>query len=85
MYSTTSIAAVLRCDQMPSTESDTPQQVRIWFGDHLVVEYAAEPERAHQYAEAMRRRFAGLRVTVDTASVAEVAPLPAEDLWTLTP
>lgn len=67
------------------------QRVRVWFGEHVVVEYVAEPVRAEQYVEAMGRRFAGLRVTVDPrrgvvdTGVRRTAPLPAERLWVLTP
>lgn len=69
-----------------------PQRVRVWFGEHVVVEYVADSARAEQYAEAMGRRFAGLRVTVDRYSGAgsnrqaqQPAPLPAERMWALTP
>lgn len=66
--------------------------VRVWFGAHVVTEYVAAPERAVQYAEAVGRRFAGLRVTVDDVPAADMADrrrspveLPGERLWELTP
>lgn len=40
-------------------------RVRVWFGDHAIADYTAEPELAKRYAQAMARRFAGLRVTND--------------------
>lgn len=83
-----------------SKQPVTDQVVRVWFGDHKIAEYAAEPVTAQRYAEAMKRRFAGLRVTIDPPSVqasarpAPVAaelrapvppPLPGELLWGLIP
>lgn len=75
-----------------SGDAGGTQRVRVWFGAHVVTEYVAAPERAAQYAEAVGRRFAGLRVTVDDVPAAHVAgggpspaALPAERLWELTP
>jgi hypothetical protein len=42
---------------------DKRRTVRMWFGDHIVAEYVAEPPLATRYERAMRRRFAGVRVT----------------------
>lgn len=39
------------------------RRVRVWFGKTAIADYIAAPELAAQYQEAMRRRFAGLRVT----------------------
>ncbi len=69
------------------------QRVRVWFGAHVIAEYIAEPRLAARYADAMRRRFAGLHVTSDplppaSTAVAESLPttsLPSERLWELTP
>jgi hypothetical protein len=41
------------------------RRVRVWFGDHVIADYRAEPALAERYAAAMSRRFAGLRVTND--------------------
>jgi hypothetical protein len=38
-------------------------RVRVWFGDHVVVEHLAEPATAERFEAVMRRRFASLRVT----------------------
>lgn len=64
--------------------------VRVWFGTHVVAEYEAVPQLAARYEDAMRRRFAGLRVTSDEFAVerhadAAMRPLPSERLWELTP
>ncbi len=64
--------------------------VRIWFGSHVVAEYEAAPQLAARYEDAMRRRFAGLRVTNeeiagDHAARDTIQPLPSERLWELTP
>jgi hypothetical protein len=56
--------------KMPDGDA-APQQptecrlVRVWFGEHAIVNYKAGPELAERYAAAMSRRFAGLRVTND--------------------
>jgi hypothetical protein len=39
------------------------RRVRVWFGKHVIAQYVAEPALAAQYEQAMRRRFAGLKVT----------------------
>lgn len=57
-----------------TTTSEAPtgrRRVRVWFGEHVVADYNAEPEMANRYAAAMSRRFASLRVTND--------PMPAVD------
>lgn len=45
-------------------------RVRVWFGTHLLHDHRAEPTAARNYAEAIGRRFAGLRVTVDADTAA---------------
>jgi hypothetical protein len=61
--------------------------VRVWFGSHVIAEYAAEPEEAEAYATAMQRRFFGLRVTNEP--LGQPAPgipaLPAKYWWQLPP
>lgn len=64
--------------------------VRVWFGHHVVCQYTAAPTQAERYAEAMRQRFVGLRVTVDKSLVVagthSLADLPRDErLWELTP
>ena len=64
------------------------RRVRVWFGDHVVADYRAEAELAARYAEAMSRRFAGLRVTSDPILEADTGParaLPGERLWEVAP
>ncbi|MGW7682600.1 hypothetical protein ACWGID_17795 [Kribbella sp. NPDC054772] len=41
----------------------THRRVRVWFGAHPIADHTAAAELAGQYEEAMRRRFASLRVT----------------------
>jgi hypothetical protein len=63
------------------------RRVRVWFGAHPIADYVAEAAEAERYEAAMRRRFAGLRVTSDELAAidATAAPLPSERLWELTP
>lgn len=65
------------------------RRVRVWFGEHVVADYAAEPDRAAQYEEAMQRRYAGLRVTNELLPLTRLSgpppALPGERLWELTP
>ncbi len=65
----------------------TRRLVRVWFGAHVIAAHAAEPALAQRYAEAMARRFYGLRVTTEplhAGSAASLPDLPAEPLWPLT-
>jgi hypothetical protein len=41
------------------------RRVRVWFGEHVIAQHIAEAPLAARYEQAMRRRFAGLRVTND--------------------
>jgi hypothetical protein len=63
------------------------RRVRVWFGEHVIADYQAEPDLAERYAHAMSRRFAGLRVTNDPVPPAgEPKPqLPGERLWEIPP
>jgi hypothetical protein len=45
------------------------RRVRVWFGAHPIADHTATADQAAQYEEAMRRRFASLRVTNDPALV----------------
>jgi hypothetical protein len=60
-------------------------RVRVWFGDYPIADYSADRSVAEHYAEAMRRRFYGLRVTVDDELCGSERPVPAERLWTALP
>ncbi|GAB3953428.1 hypothetical protein GCM10029976_093570 [Kribbella albertanoniae] len=60
----------------------------MWFGDHVVADYSAEAELAERYAQAMSRRFAGLKVTSDPIPVTDpdqYRSLPGERLWEVAP
>jgi hypothetical protein len=61
--------------------------VRVWFGDHVIADYAAEADIADRYAAAMTRRFFGLKVTNDAAipERTDVEPLPGEHWWNIPP
>lgn len=63
------------------------RHVRVWFGQHIVAQYVAEPDMAERYAHAMARRFAGLRVTNDPVEPKDQPnmPLPGERLWDVPP
>lgn len=41
------------------------RRVRVWYGDHVIADYSGEAALAERYAQAMSRRFVGLRVTND--------------------
>jgi hypothetical protein len=42
--------------------------VKVWFGEHVIAEYASDPVTALRYQAAMTRRFASLRVTIEPAT-----------------
>lgn len=70
----------------PDVTPTCVERVRVWFGAHVVADYVADSKAAERYAEAMLRRFAGLRVTCERAPLPVAArPLPSERLWELTP
>lgn len=50
----------------------TDRRVCVWFGEHLIADYTADPEAAASYEAAMRRRFLSLRVTNEPASAAGI-------------
>ncbi|GAA0572127.1 hypothetical protein HPO96_32220 [Kribbella sandramycini] len=57
-----------------SLENTAPQhRVRVWFGAHPIADHTATAEQAAQYEEAMRRRFASLRVTSEPVPAGAVA------------
>jgi hypothetical protein len=47
------------------------RRVRVWFGEHVIAQYVAEAPLAARYEQAMRRRFAGLKVTNDLLGPAD--------------
>jgi hypothetical protein len=47
------------------------RRVRVWFGAHPIADHTATVDQAAQYEQAMRRRFASLRVTNEPALLAE--------------
>lgn len=55
---------------------DGRRTVRVWFGQHVIGRYTAEPALAERYQEAMRRRFAGLSVTNDPGGDLATPPAP---------
>jgi hypothetical protein len=48
----------------------TDRRVRVWFGEHVIAEYTAEPADALRYQAGMTRRFASLRITIEPATAA---------------
>ncbi len=50
---------------IPGNSATLPSRcrVRVWFGDHPIADYCAEPALAERYAAAMGRRFPSLHVT----------------------
>lgn len=52
---------------MHETTASERQRVRVWFGKVAFVDRTTTPELAQPFADAMRRRFASLPVTVDEA------------------
>lgn len=49
-----------------TTTVDDLRRVRVWFGDHAIVDFIGAPDLAERYAAAMRRRFISLPVTNDS-------------------
>ncbi|MGC4939285.1 hypothetical protein [Kribbella sp. DT2] len=50
------------------------RRVCVWYGEHIIAQYIAETPLAERYEQAMRRRFASLRVTNDLLSAASGPP-----------
>ncbi|WP_152361399.1 hypothetical protein [Microlunatus speluncae] len=70
---------------MTVIDQDEDRRVLVWFEEHLLRAYRAEPSAAMEYAKAVGRHFPGLIVTVDKEAVDGLVQLPCEQLWTLTP
>ncbi|MGY4767541.1 hypothetical protein ACXC9Q_11555 [Kribbella sp. CWNU-51] len=51
----------------PATEQPL-RRVCVWFGEHLVIDHVSDPDYAARFEDAMRRRFASLRVTNEEAT-----------------
>ncbi|WP_329479281.1 hypothetical protein OG555_40990 [Kribbella sp. NBC_01484] len=45
----------------------TERRVRVWFGEHVIVDHVCEPASAARFERAMQQRFASLRVTNEPA------------------
>lgn len=58
-------------------------KIKVYFGRHLIATYSADQDRADRYVEAVRRRFAGLRVELEPAhrTAGVTAELPEEWQW----
>lgn len=69
----------------PATVEPEVCRIRLWFGPHVIHDYRAEAGAAEQYAQAIGRRFAGLRVTIDSRVTNDLKPLPCEQLWSSEP
>ncbi len=52
----------------------TDRCVQVWFGEHVIAAYTAEPATALRYQAAMTRRFASLRMTIEPVAVADEQP-----------
>lgn len=46
-------------------------RVEVWFGEHLIIDHTDEETAAFAYEQAMRRRFASLRVTNEPVAPTE--------------
>ena len=60
-------------------------RVRVWFGNHVVGNYAASTAAANGYSNAILDRFAGLTITVDDDLDGTEGRMPAERLWAILP
>ncbi|MDX6239631.1 MAG: hypothetical protein QOG10_4446 [Kribbellaceae bacterium] len=54
----------------------TDRRVCVWFGEHKIADYTADPDAAVQFEAGMRCRFKSLRVTNEPA----VSVVPDADL-----
>jgi hypothetical protein len=54
---------------MATPATPTPRsRVQVWFGNHPIAHYCAEPTLAARYAAAMGRRFPSLQITNEPIS-----------------
>lgn len=81
-------ALVVRSPEGPASPVDHDEltcRVRLWFGPHLLGEYATDAGKAQTYADVMAFQFHGLRVTTGWPETGQVLePLPPRRLWPLT-
>jgi hypothetical protein len=65
------------------------RHVKLWFGQHVIGEFVGEAEHAERYAEAMDKRFGGLKITTEPippgVTPVRALPLPSKRLWDNTP
>jgi hypothetical protein len=75
--------------QQVAEQTAERRHVKVWFGQHVIGEYVADPDAAARYAAAMDRKFAGLKITTDVVLPGETPvralPLPPDRLWGTTP
>jgi hypothetical protein len=69
--------------QQVAERVEPKRHVRVWFGEHVIASYVAERELAETYANAMSRRYAGLRVTNEPVPDVDphAQPLPPARIW----
>jgi len=58
----------LSVERSGSPMTNDVRRVRVWFGRRLIFDYLADPDLAQRYEDAMRRRFAGVRITNEPAA-----------------
>lgn len=61
--------------------SPDKRRVQVWFGDTVINSYTATAPQARQFVTLMGRRFAGLRITVDSQPVSTDPALPHKLDW----
>lgn len=66
---------------MPQLQAARQRRVTVWFGHHVMFRHSAAADIAEEYADAMSRRFAGLRVEIDDEPADGLRPLPCTRLW----
>jgi hypothetical protein len=64
--------------EISATNPSPRCRVRLWFGDHPIADYRAEPALAARYAAAMARRFPSLQVTNEQITTPADAPWARE-------
>lgn len=52
-----------RAIHVPDPHAEPARQVRVWFGQQVVIRYEGNPADAAHYEATMRRRFTAGRVT----------------------
>lgn len=49
----------------PANERSDIAVVQVWFGEHLLIDWTGTADKAEWYAAGMRRRYAGLKITLN--------------------